>query len=209
VPNDPNCDRTEQPRSRAVIEEPFAVMTHEVTWGNFRAYATATSRSMPRQPEWYADEKHPVVNVTWDEAQLYCQSLGGRLPTEAEWEYAARGGPQYTLYPWGNEIYQPRPKGAPPIRRAAQTGSFPVGTFAPNGYGLYDMAGNVWEWTVNRHRPTHDTEPVDDGYELRTIKGGSWDSSPARRRISERAALARHGRHNLYVGFRCVRTLAP
>jgi formylglycine-generating enzyme required for sulfatase activity len=180
------------------------MMAHEVSAGAFLAFTDATSRLMPRQPEWYADLTHPVVNVTWDEAQLYCQWQGGRLPTEEEWEYAARGGLDGRLYPWGDTApVLPARRGSTIFRRTA-----PVGTFEANGYGLHDMAGNVWEWTVNLHRPTHTTDPSQGAYELRTIKGGSWDSSPPRRRVSERAALARHGRHNLYVGFRCVRPVA-
>ena len=184
------------------IEEPFEIMAHEVTAGEFQAFATATARQMPRQPVWYADATHPVVNVTWDEAQAYCEWSGGLLPTEEEWEYAARGGLDGRLYPRGDDpprdVVDPRTKR--PWPRTA-----PAGLSLPNGFGLYDFAGNVWEWTGSRHRPTHDTDPPDDRYELRTIKGGSWDSSPSRLRVSGRAALARHGRYNLYVGFRCIR----
>jgi formylglycine-generating enzyme required for sulfatase activity len=201
VPGDTNCDRTELPRIRVRISEAFEMTAHEISAGAFRAFTDATSRQMPRQPEWYADLTHPVVNVTWDEAQLYCQWLGGRLPTEEEWEYAARGGLDGRRYPWGDAAPAvPARRGSTIFRRTA-----PVGTFEPNGYGLHDMAGNVWEWTVNLHRPTHATDASQGPYELRTIKGGSWDSAPPRRRVSERAALARHGRHNLYVGYRCVR----
>jgi formylglycine-generating enzyme required for sulfatase activity len=201
VPGDGGCDRTEQPRIQVRVEEPFDIMEHEVSAGDFLAFSLGTSRQMPRQPEWYADATHPVVNVTWDEAQLYCQWQGGRLPTEEEWEYAARGGADGELYPGGDSPPPPVVwRGRGNVRRTT-----PVGLSEPNGFGLRDMAGNVWEWTVSLHRPTHATEASQGPYELRTIKGGSWDSSPGRRRSSERAALARHGRHNLYVGFRCVR----
>jgi len=204
VPDDTGCDRAERPRIRVRIPEPFDVMAHEVPAGDFLAFSVATSLRMPRQPEWYADATHPVVNVTWDEAQMYCQWQGGRLPTEEEWEYAARGGADGQLYPWGDSP-PVSPVGPSPVGGRRTT---PVGMSEPNGFGVHDTAGNVWEWTVSRHRPTHATEPSQDAYELRTIKGGSWDSSPGRRRSSERAALARHGRHNLYVGFRCVRPAA-
>ena len=78
------------------------MMAREVTAGDFRAFAAATTQRAPRQPEWYADDTHPVVNVTWDEAQAYCTWAGGRLPTEPEWEHAARGGLDGQLFPWGN-----------------------------------------------------------------------------------------------------------
>ena len=82
----------------------------------------------------------------------------------------------------------------------------PVGLFPPNAYGLYDMAGNVWEWTASEYRPSHSTEPNKGGRDMRTVKGGGWDNSVRRLRVSERDALSREGRHNLYVGFRCVRS---
>jgi formylglycine-generating enzyme required for sulfatase activity len=201
VPEDSECEPNELPRTRVVLPEPFDIMAHEVSAGIYSAFARATSRMTPRQPEWYADASHPVVNVTWDEAQSYCQRQGGRLPTEQEWEYAARGGVDGQRYPWGNDP-PVIPGGGDP---ATWRQTAPVGSVEPNRFGLWDTAGNVWEWTMSRYRPTLASAPGDGPYDLRTIKGGSWDSSPRRRRSSERAALARHGRHNLYVGFRCVR----
>ena len=201
VPGDRGCDPAEMPRRRVRIAEPFELMAHEVTAGQFQEVAAVAGRQMPRQPEWYADARHPVVNLAWDEAQAHCLWLGGRLPTEEEWEYAARGGLDGLLYPWGNEA--PDPLADPPT--AAWWHTQPVGSYEPNGYGLYDMGGNVWEWTLSEYRPSHDAEPVPDAGDLRTIKGGSWDNAPERLRASERAALPRHGRYNLYVGFRCLR----
>lgn len=206
VPGDDDCAETEKPRVQTAIAEPFQMMAREVSAGDFRAYAEASSRPMPRQPEWYADDTHPVVNVTWDEAQAYCAWSGGRLPTEEEWEHAARGGLDGRLFPWGDEFTgEAVARHNLPAER--YDFSAPVGLFPPNGYGLHDMSGNVWEWTSSQHRPTHASDPV-PGYDLRTIKGGGWDNEVSRLRVSEREALSRQGRHNLYVGFRCVRPVS-
>ena len=205
VPADERCSAEEQPRVPTRIAEPFEMLDREVSAGDFRGFAERTGHAMPRQPEWYADDRHPVVNVTWDEAQTYCRWAGGRLPTEAEWEYAARGGLDGKLFPWGDDFTgQAVARHNLPAERFDFTA--PVASFPPNGYGLYDMAGNVWEWTSSEHRLTHATDPS-PGYDRRTIKGGGWDNTPRRLRVSERAALSRQGRHNLYVGFRCVRSI--
>jgi formylglycine-generating enzyme required for sulfatase activity len=202
VPNDDRCDEAEKPRVRQTFAE-FQMLDREVPVDDFRAFATSSSRQMPRQPEWYADGTHPVVNVTWDEATAYCSSAGGRLPTEAEWEHAARGGLDGKLFPWGDE-FTGQANGRHTLKTELFDFTAPTATFRPNAFGLYDMAGNVWEWTLSAFTLTHAAKP-DAGYDLRTIKGGGWDNLIPRLRVSERAALSRDGRHNLYVGFRCVR----
>jgi len=204
VPGDDQCSDSETPRVRINFPQPFQILDREVSADDFRAFASATSTPMPRQPDWYADGTHPVVNVTWDEAGAYCSWAGGRLPTEEEWEYAARGGVDSRVFPWGDEF-----NGEANGRDESKTKRFeytaPVGSFPPNAYGLYDMAGNVWEWTASEYTATHTSAPDRSGYDLRTIKGGGWDNMISRLRVSERTALSRAGRHNLYVGFRCVK----
>jgi formylglycine-generating enzyme required for sulfatase activity len=110
---------------------------------------------------------HPVVHVAYDDAAAYCAWSGARLPTEAEWETAARGGLEGATYTWGDE---PETAGEPlanhwrgdfPWRAEAGYGhTTPVGTFPPNGYGLYDMAGNVWEWTSDWYAVRQPAEPT-------------------------------------------------
>lgn len=104
---------------------------------------------------------HPVVHITWNDASAYCEWVGGRLPTEAEWEYAARGGLVKKEYAWGDELI-PEGKhqcniwqGEFPIQNTKKDGYYgtaPVKTYEPNGYGLYQVAGNVWEWCLNPAR---------------------------------------------------------
>jgi formylglycine-generating enzyme required for sulfatase activity len=159
--------------------------------------------------------QHPVVHIAHEDAASYAAWIGARLPSEAEWEFAARGGLDGAAFTWGDVA---RPDGrimantwdGPdfPWRSTGESGflrTAPVGSFPPNGFGLHDMAGNVWEWTANEHTATHVSTPDRSGYDLRTIKGGGWDNLTTRLRVSERTALSRAGRHNLYVGFRCVK----
>jgi formylglycine-generating enzyme required for sulfatase activity len=204
VPGDDRCDEAENPRVRSSFAQGFEMLDREVSADDFRAFAAATSRQMPRQPEWYANGTHPAVNVTWTEAGAYCEWAGGRLPTEAEWEHAARGGVAENIFPWGNE-FMGQANGRHNLKTEQFNFTSPVATFPPNAFGLYDMAGNVWEWTASAFTLTHASQPSTGGYDLRTIKGGGWDNLVSRLRVSERAALSSTGRHNLYVGFRCVR----
>jgi formylglycine-generating enzyme required for sulfatase activity len=204
VPGDELCTEDEKPRVRNTFDRPFQMLDREVSADAFRAFAAASSRQMPRQPEWYATGAHPVVNVTWDEAQSYCTWVGGRLPTEAEWEHAARGGLDGKRFPWGDEFVS-QAHGRYSQRSKQFEFSAPVASFSANAFGLYDMAGNVWEWTASGFTPTHASEPITGSPDMRTIKGGGWDNLVPRLRVSERASLSRRGRHNQYVGFRCVR----
>jgi formylglycine-generating enzyme len=183
-------------------------------------------------------DAHPVVHVSWDDALAYAKWAGKRLPTEAEWEFAARGGLEGKRFNWGDE---PQPNGRHmanifhgdfPHRQTAEDGyaaTSPVKTFPTNGFGLYDMAGNVWQWTADFYRadeferragnaamcdnpqgPTSTYDPADPHAERRVIKGGSFlchvtyceSYRPSARRGTPPDTGSSH------VGFRLVRSAA-
>jgi len=132
---------------------------------------------------------HPVVHVSWNDASAYCRWSGTRLPTEAEWEIAARGGLQQAIYPWGDELTpggQHRCniwQGDFPDRNTVEdgyAGTAPVHAFEPNGYGLHNMAGNVWEWcedyfSPRYHHVTAARDPLqNEPAPGRSLRGGSY-----------------------------------
>jgi len=171
-------------------------------------------------------ERHPVVHVSWNDATAYCAWAGGRLLTEAEWEYAARGGLEGKPFPWGDEL---RPGGR--HRMNVWNGSFPdhstmadgylgtcpVDAFEPNGYGLHNMTGNVWEWTSDLFRPTRQADgPHADPTgaptgTARALRGGSYlcHASYCRRyRVSARMSNTPESSTG-NIGFRCAQQVRP
>lgn len=147
--------------------------------------------------------EYPVVGVTWYGAQAFAEWAGKELPTEAQWEYAARGGLEGKAYPWGDGFDALRSNLA-----GSFTGPTPVMSYIPNGYGLFDMAGNVMEWTRDRygedyyaHSPKNDPKGPLRGDE-RVARGGAWDSLVPIT-ISERTPLF-PGTARADLGFRCV-----
>ena len=228
VPGDGACGSRELPRHTVRISRPFQLMTTEVTLGMYRRLATP----LP-QPEWNTEDRQPVVNVTWDEARSYCTAAGGRLPTEAEWEYAARGRRVGDRYVWGNAT-TPRLDGRPAANVADEsvkrkyphmtifTGyddgyafTSPVGSFPPNAYGLFDMAGNVWEWVADWYdagyyavSPAADPKGPSSG-SGRVVRGNSWYGYSWNLRISYRGGDDPVRRpHGDGIGFRCARDVS-
>jgi sulfatase modifying factor 1 len=163
-------------------------------------------------------EFHPVTHVAYADAEAYATWAGKSLPTEAEWEYAARGGLDGATFTWGEEF-------APKGRLMANTwqgefpwqnlctdgyeGTSPVGRFPPNGFGLYDMAGNVWEWTADdftQHAPAPCCAPQSNDFPRKVIKGGSHLCAPNycfRYRPAARQAES-VDTSTAHIGFRCV-----
>jgi sulfatase modifying factor 1 len=149
---------------------------------------------------------HPVVHVSWHDAAAFCAWAGGRLPTETEWEYAARGGLDQARYPWGDELTPGGEhrcniwQGRFPVHDAAEdgfSGTAPVDAFEPNGFGLYNVAGNVWEWCADWFDPAEQN---------RAMRGGSYlchESYCNRYRVAARTANTPDSSGG-NLGFRCV-----
>ncbi|MGE0473344.1 MAG: formylglycine-generating enzyme family protein, partial [Nitrospirales bacterium] len=209
--------RNERPVHQVFLDS-FYIDRHEVT---ISQYADFIKKSGAESPLYWIDlnlnevSQHPAVRVNWDEATAYCQSVGKRLPTEAEWEKAARGTDERP-YPWG---------GQDPIQLLANFDNCcdhqpysvltPVGekTEGQSPYGLDDMAGNVWEWTADWYdasfyQRSPDKNPKGPSVgELRAIRGGSWSNKAVDIRATNRHGLDPAQQHD-NVGFRCAKNLS-
>jgi len=215
---DRRCDRDEKPTHAVEISKPFQLAETETTNAQYQNCVEAGVCRLPgdysafEEPE---KRNHPVLFVSWHDAAKFCEWLGGRLPREAEWEYAARGGKQDAVYPWGIETPLCRasaPNGAKFDDKSFcnATGTETVASFTANGFGLYDMAGNAWEWVQDwYHKGYYARSPSVDppgpgGGKLRVSRGGSWLSPTMRLRTSNRLAYDPNRRLK-HTGFRCAR----
>ncbi len=212
----------EQPVHRVTFSRPFFIARTEVTFAQYDAYADATGRAKPSDSGWGRDDR-PVIYVSWDDAQAYVRWLGAmightcRLPSEAEWEYAARAGTKtkYALpAPHGSDDI-----GGKGLANCADCGSewggkqtAPVASFPANAWGLHDMHGNVWEWVEDCYHESYEDAPDDgrawrgeDGGDCsyRVLRGGSWGSNQGIARSAFRLRYNPDIRGS-YIGFRVV-----
>lgn len=209
--------REDDPVQRIILDDYF-IGQFEVTNAQYKVFCDETGYPHP-DAEWSPDgvrtksdlsEKpdYPVVGINWEDAVAYCGWLNEktrkiyRLPTEAEWEKAARGGLEQNDYPWGNDEldadgrYRANCGSDSDNDRIRKKDGFlhtaPVGSFPPNGYGIYDMAGNVWEWCSDHYekpygsKAKHTKQPSLESGEKRSLRGGSWFGGPTHMKCAAR-----------------------
>jgi len=205
-------EEDERPLHKVYLEA-FEIDRFEVTNEQFEAFVKATGYQTDAEKagesstwrSYYTEGKgnHPVVKVTWNDAVAYCQWAGKRLPTEAEWEKAARG-TEGNIYPWGNKWDPTRANTkASGIRGTTAVGSFPDGA---SPYGVMDMAGNVAEWVADWYQAYPGSTYTSPwfGEKFRVIRGGGWFYDETLVRTSSRSASSVDLRND-DVGFRCAR----
>ncbi len=191
---------TDEKPPHKVHVDAFMMDTHEVTQAEYE-------KVMGNNPSKFKGPDRPVEMVTWKQAKEYCGKLGKDLPTEAEWEWAARGGTN-TKFPWGDEVGKNNANCKDCGSQWDWKETSPVGSFKPNGYGLFDMIGNVREWVLDVYAPytaEPQTNPKGPGKgKHRGLRGGSWYHLPKYSRVTSRFDGFISFRHN-YDGFRCVK----
>ncbi len=195
------ADADEKP-TRQVTLRRFQLARHAVTFAQYDAYTDATGRARVNDEGWGRDSR-PVIHVSWNDAQEFIRWLNARsgqhyrLPSEAEWEYAARAGSK-GHYPWGDHFQQGLANSAGTVGAAGTAGTAgpgaastdrheftaPVGSFPANGWGLFDMIGNVEQWVADCYRESYSAAPVDGSAvddqlcAQRVRRGGSWGLAP-------------------------------
>ena len=209
----------ERPVRTVTISRPIAMGKYPVTFEEYDRFVSATGAARPDDEGWGRGTR-PVINVSQEDAKAYAVWLSEqtgkryRLPSEAEWEYAARAGTT-TQYSWGDDIGRNRANcsGCGSEWDGKQTA--PVGSFAANPFGLYDMHGNVWEWVEDRWHNNYEVAPS-NGSAWTTggdksdvvVRGGSWYFGPSRLRSAFRDSGRPSDRH-VTLGFRLVQDINP
>jgi formylglycine-generating enzyme len=205
----------EKPMHRVWVDE-FELAAFQVTNAEYARFLAATGAAPP--PQWndanFNDPQMPVVAVSWYEAACYCEWLSGmtgkryRLPSEAEWERAARGGSEGLLYPWGDAP----PETVPDYDKRWKLGPEPAGLYPPNAYGLYNMGDNVHEWCSDwyddgyyAHSPERNPQGPKSGTR-KASRGGSWRHHIKVARTAARSSIPPEFQYADY-GFRIARSL--
>ncbi|MEP7367538.1 MAG: SUMF1/EgtB/PvdO family nonheme iron enzyme [Acidobacteriota bacterium] len=208
----PTAHKDDQP-AHAVTLDAFYLDISEVTNEAYAAFAKVKHHRTPyhwlkgQVPEGKA--RQPVANVSWDDATAYCAWKGKRLPTEAEWERAARGNAEGAMYPWGDRNIT-----SADARYGSETPA-PVCGKAKNYFGLCDMIGNVWEWnadwyerTYYANAPAHNPTGPETGL-YRVLRGGSWFDTPGLFLMVSYRSWARAAERSPTIGFRCAKSFSP
>lgn len=216
-------DSDEKPVHPVTIPRPFAVGRFEVTFAEYDRFCEATGRERPKDGRRYfpfsnwGRERRPVMNLTWDDAVAYLNWLSEqtgkryRLPSESEWEYVAKAGSD-DRYWWGFNVGENRANCNGCGSKLDGKKTAPVGSFSPNRFGLFDTAGNVWEWCQDRWHESYEGAPADGtawetGDDPRRVqRGGSFGSKPRYVRSSARGRGKPTDRF-VYLGLRVVREL--
>ena len=214
-----DCYGDEQPVHEVRVEA-FELGKYEVTFEEYDRFTAATDRK-PADDEGWGRGRRPVIYVSWEDAVAYTKWLSGqmgeryRLPSEAEWEYAARAGTE-TAYSWGNEIGRNRANCDGCGSRWDHGQTAPLGSFGPNGWGLHDMHGNVWEWVQDCWNGSYQGAPTNGSAwesgvwdcSQRVFRGGGWDDNPYNLRAARRVSIPTES-WGPNIGFRVARTITP
>ncbi len=211
---------SEEPQHQVTIAKLFAVSKFALTFDEWDTCVNYGDCPQGVADSGWGHGQQPVINVTWDDAQHYVAWLSKmtgktyRLLTESEYEYAARAGAT-TTYPWGDDIGIGNSNCKGCGSRWDNTQTAPVGSFAANAFGLFDMVGNVWGWVEDCVNNNYDSAPTDGSAWIergdcknRIVRGGSWNNTPANLRCATRVGISPGFRDNL-LGFRVARTIIP
>ena len=203
----------EHPQHKVYLNT-YYIDKYEVTVAQYRKFCEETRREMPKVPYWGWQDNQPIVNVTWDDAVAYANYYGKRLPTEAEWEKACRGGTT-TAFHYGNSLNsdQVNFSGDYPYGGASEgvyrKKTTSVGSFQPNAFNLYDMHGNASEWCSDwydmnyyKNSPTKNPTGPTSGHD-RVLRGGGWCLTAEDCRSARRLRFVPIAECD-YLGFRCV-----